>query len=251
MSASKDLMRFHIGTSGWSYKHWSGVFYPENVKSAQYLEYYATKFDCVELNSSFYHLPKEATVAGWVRRTQDLFLFCPKISRYITHRLKLANIEDPLKRFFDVFQLLKKQMGPVLIQLPPGLTFNRSKVQTALRILSKQYGEYRFALEVRHPSWITGDFFDLLVQYGMAYVIADSGKRYPYHEAVTADFVYLRFHGREQLYASDYCESDLRTYAEKINGWLKGGKEVWVFFNNDFNGYAIKNVEMLRTILES
>ncbi len=251
MSASKDLMQLHVGTSGWSYKHWSGIFYPESINSGQYLEYYTTRFNCVELNSSFYHLPKEATVAGWVRRTPDSFIYCPKISRYITHRLKFENIEDPLERFFDVFQALKKQMGPVLIQLPPGLTFNKSKVQTVLRILGEQYAEYRFAIEIRHPSWIVGDFFDLLAQYSLAYVIADSGDRYPYHEAVTADFVYLRFHGHEQLYASEYDESALHAYAEKITGWLKDNKEIWVFFNNDFNGYAVKNAETLRTILES
>lgn len=251
MDAFKKLIRFHVGTSGWSYKHWSGVFYPEDISSDQYLEYYTTKFDCVEINSSFYHLPKGTTVAGWVRRTPHSFMFCPKISRYITHSLKFENIEDPLKRFLNVFQELKKQMGPVLIQLPPGLTFNKSKVKTALGVLGEQCADCRFAIEVRHPSWITGVFFDLLSQYSMAYVIADSGNRYPDHEAVTADFVYLRFHGHEQLYASDYCESDLHAYAEKITEWLEDHKEVWVFFNNDFYGYAVKNAEMLSTILES
>ncbi len=104
---------------------------------------------------------------------------------------------------------------------------------------------------MRNKSWIDDSFFDLLSHYGIAFVIADSGNRYPYYDAVTADFVYLRFHGREQLYASDYSEADLKLFADKIVNWLEGGKEVWVFFNNDYHGFAIKNAERLREIINS
>jgi uncharacterized protein YecE (DUF72 family) len=243
------LPGLHIGTSGWSYKHWSGVFYPNDLKPAKYLEFYITRFDCVELNSSFYHLPLSTTVSGWMKRTREPFRFCPKMSRFITHQLRLMNVEAPLKKFFDCLEEMRPRLGPVLIQLPPGLSFDRIRLHDFLEILHSCYGEHKFAFEVRNRSWITDDFFDLIARNGMAFVIADSGRRFPYHEMVTAGFIYLRFHGHQQLYASDYNESELRSYADKIVNWRNEGREVWVFFNNDFQGYAVKNAERLREII--
>jgi uncharacterized protein YecE (DUF72 family) len=238
-------------TSGWSYRHWSGIFYPPEIKPARYLEFYISKFDCVELNSSFYHLPRATTVDGWLKRTPDTFRFCVKLSRFITHQKKLGDCEEALVRFFDLFGNMQSRLGPVLIQLPPGLSFDKSLAADFISLLKAQYGSYRFAVEVRHRSWITDGFFTLLAENGIAFVIADSGKRFPYHEAVTADFVYMRFHGMEKLYASDYDESSLLHYAEKILSWLGAGLDVWAFFNNDFNGFAVRNAlrlnEMVRT----
>ncbi len=251
MKNNTNISQLFIGTSGWSYKHWAGIFYPDSIKPAGYLEYYLTKFSCVELNSSFYHLPRKTTVTGWEKRTPDTFKFCPKLSRFITHQKRLANTGDALKRFFDVFELMKTRLGPVLIQLPPGLSFDKSLIESFLNILTKQYNDYRFALEVRQKTWITNEFFDLLSQHGVAFVIADSGRRFPYHEAVTTDFVYLRFHGHEKLYASDYSDEALTQYADRIISWLNQGKEVWVFFNNDFNGFAVKDAEKLRELIYS
>jgi uncharacterized protein YecE (DUF72 family) len=245
------LNDLHIGTSGWSYQHWSGIFYPAHIKPDKYLEYYITKFGCVELNSSFYHLPLKATVAGWIRRTPEPFRFCPKLSRYITHQLKLVNIEEPMKNYFDVFEAMKNRLGPVLIQLPPGLQFDKFLTGDFFYLIKELYKPYRFAIEIRHKSWINDNFFDLLVQNGIAFTIADSGKRYPYHEAATADLIYLRFHGHEKLYASDYSESELQYYAAKTVGWLNEGKEVWAFFNNDYNGFAVKNAARMRELVLS
>ncbi len=109
----------YIGTSGWSYKHWSEVFYPKDIKPDKYLEFYITKFSCVELNSSFYHLPLKTTVSGWIRRTPGTFMFCPKMSRLITHQLQLTNAEGAAQNFFEAFEGLKARLGPFLIQLPP------------------------------------------------------------------------------------------------------------------------------------
>ena len=251
MTDNQNYPRLFIGTSGWSYQHWSGIFYPLDIKPDKYLEHYITKFNCVELNSSFYHLPMNTTISGWVKRTPEDFRFCPKMSRFITHQMRLAKIEEPLKKYFDLFEGMKMRLGPVLVQLPPGLSFDKSLVVDFLSTLKNQYSEYRFAIEIRHKSWITDDFFDLLSQNGIAFVIADSGKRYPYYETVTSGFIYLRFHGREKLYASDYSETDLNYYADRIRGWLNGNKEVWAFFNNDFNGFAVKNAERLRQIIYS
>jgi len=244
---SKNL---YIGTSGWSYKHWAEIFYPNDIKPDKYLEYYITRFECVELNSSFYNLPRETTVTGWINRTPDIFRFCPKLSRLITHQMQLANIEGALQRFFYVFEGMKNRLGPVLIQLPPGMAFDEQLICVFFDLIKEKYSRFRFAIEVRNKSWINDNFLELLSQNRIAFVIADSGNRYPYYEAVTAGFVYLRFHGREQLYASDYNEAVLSQYGEKIRNWLSEGREVWAFFNNDYYGFAVKNAERLREIID-
>lgn len=251
MTDNSGLSRFHVGTSGWSYKHWSGIFYPENVKPAKYLEYYLTNFDCVELNASFYYPPKITAVKGWVKRTPESFTFCPKMSRFITHLKRLADSESSLDIFFSVFKPMNARLGPILIQLPPGLKFDASLVTGFMDILKEKYNQYRFAIEVRHKSWISDTFFSLLENYKMAFVVADSGKRFPYYEAVTTDFIYMRFHGNEKLYASDYAEWELKEYAAKINSWLIKDKETWCFFNNDFGGYAVSNAKKLNQIITS
>lgn len=244
------VVRLHVGTSGWSYKHWNGLFYPGNLKPAKYLEYYFTKFDCVELNSSFYHLPLKTTVEGWLNRTPDQFIFCPKLSRYITHQLRLLNTREPLSRFFEVFDALKLKTGPVLIQLPPGLPFDQVRTEEFIGILTEKYRGYRFAIEIRHKSWLNEVFFTLLEKTGIALVFADSGNRYPYYERLTTDFVYIRFHGNGQLYASDYSDAELDFYSGKIGSWLAEKKEVWVFFNNDIHGYALNNALKLKEFTE-
>lgn len=242
--------KLHIGTSGWSYSHWSGIFYPKDIKPERYLEYYSTKFACVELNSCFYHLPLKTTVTGWTKRTEETFMFCPKLSRFITHQMQLVNIEEALHNFFCVFEAMKCRLGPVLIQLPPGLSFDKPLINNFFSLIREEYNQYRFAVEIRNKSWINEDFMDLLSEYGLAFVMADSGGRFPYFEAVTSDQVYLRLHGKEQLYASDYSDYDLRYYADKIVIWLNEGREVWVFFNNDFYGYAVKNGARLKEIIQ-
>jgi len=244
-----ESANIYMGTSGWSYKHWSDIFYPKDIKPDKYLEFYTTKFSCVELNSSFYNLPLKTTVTGWINRTPGIFRFCPKLSRFVTHQLQLVNAEEALQKYFDVFEGMKERLGPVLIQLPPGLSYDRSLICIFFDIIREKYNQYRFAVEVRNKSWINDNFFDLLAQYRIAFVIADSGDRFPYNEAVTAGFVYLRFHGREQLYASDYSETDLRLFANKIINWLYEGKEIWAFFNNDYYGFAVKNAQRLKEIV--
>lgn len=242
--------RLHIGTSGWSYRHWKGVFYPDNVKPEKFLEYYFSTFECVELNASFYNLPRKTTVEGWLNRTPDTFRFCPKLSRFITHQQQLENAEEALQRFFDVFEVLTEKMGPVLIQLPPGLPYNRELSVHFFNLIKERNNKFRFGVELRNKSWGNDEFMDLLSRNGIASVIADSGKRFPFFEVITTDFIYLRFHGREQLYASDYEDDVLNEYGRKIYRWLADGKEVWVFFNNDYHGYAVKNARRLIEITD-
>ena len=175
-------------------------------------------------------MPRESTVKGWKIRTSEAFRFCPKLSRLITHQMQLVNIDGALQKFFNVFEGMRERLGPVLIQLPPGLEFDKTLICNFFSLIINNYGKYRFAIEVRNRSWINDSFLDLLSQNEIAFVIADSGNRYPYYETVTSDLVYLRFHGREQLYASDYNDAVLEEYGEKIKGWLAGGKKIWVFF---------------------
>jgi uncharacterized protein YecE (DUF72 family) len=207
-------------------------------------------FECVELNSSFYHLPLEKTISGWTQRTSESFRFCPKLSRLITHQMQLVNTGGALKSFFSLFEGMKSRLGPVLIQFPPQLSFDRKLISGFFNIIRQEYNQYRIAVEVRNRSFINDDFLELLSGSGMAFVIADSGGRYPYTEAVTSDIVYLRFHGREKLYASDYSDDDLGYYSGRIAGWLEEGKEIWAFFNNDFYGFAVKNALRLMEMTE-
>ncbi|NSW93358.1 MAG: DUF72 domain-containing protein [Bacteroidales bacterium] len=240
-----------IGTSGWSYRHWSGIFYPSDLDTKHFLEYYVKQFDCVELNSSFYHLPLKSTVEGWIRRTPDNFKFCLKLSRFITHQLQLVNVREPLLKFISVFERMKNKLGPVLVQLPPQMNYDKSVINDFLDLLREECPDYQFAFEVRNNTWINDEFLELLSRYKAAFVIADSGKRYPFFEAVTSDLVYIRFHGREQLYATDYSIETLTEFGHKIKYWADNGKKVWVFFNNDYHGYAVKNAEELISIINN
>lgn len=240
---------FYVGTSGWSYKHWSGVFYPPEVKPARYLEFYMIRFRAVELNSSFYHLPLPRTVENWFKRSPEDFRFCPKLSRFITHRKKLKEVAEPLMRFFEVFEPLKPRMGPVLIQLPPSFVFDPDVLGGFFAILTKNYRMYQFALEARHQSWDSEEVARFLGGYRVALVIADSGGRFPTLRYQTAPFFYYRFHGPGTLYASDYSEVQLREYAATIREQLNTGFPVWAFFNNDVGGYAVKNALTLRKMV--
>jgi uncharacterized protein YecE (DUF72 family) len=243
---------FRVGTSGWSYKHWAGgVFYPADVKSAKWLEYYLTQFDCTELNASFYRLPEAKTVDGWRERVPADFKFCPKLSRWITQLKKLKDPAEPLKTFFDRFEPLRERLGPVLVQLPPNFGYDAARTEFFYTLLREHYAAYRFALEARHESWFSPASLDLMRQYRIALVIADSGTRFPHNETITADWTYLRFHGPDGLYASNYAPEQLAGYADKIKAWLEQGLQVWAFFNNDAQGYAPKNARQLRDLVKA
>jgi uncharacterized protein YecE (DUF72 family) len=241
----------HIGTSGWSYKHWIGIYYPPDLAATAWLHFYATDFNITEINTSFYHLPKTATTKGWKDKVPKGFMFCPKISRYLTHMKKLNDPEESMERFFDAFTPLKRKTGPVLVQLPASLGFNKEKAEYFYQLCKKKYPYYRFALEVRHKSWLEKESVNLMKQYNIAFVIAQSGMGFPYAELITAQHIYVRFHGPGNLYASSYSDKQLKEFASLFKKWKASGHSIWAFFNNDIHGYAIKNAKRLVSLCKN
>jgi uncharacterized protein YecE (DUF72 family) len=234
----------HIGTSGWSYKHWKDAFYPPKMKGGEYLSFYASHFKVTEINSSFYRLPTVTTLERWKEQVPADFIFCPKMSRFLSHMKKLNDPKEPLQRFFGLFETMKEQMGPVLIQLPGNAGFKAATVRRFYETLQQYYPEYNFAMEVRHESWFGEESLDLMREYDIAMVIAQSD-HFPYQELITATDIYFRFHGPGELYASSYSSESLQEYAVKFKAWAGEGHRVWVFFNNDVNLHAIHNAKEL------
>ena len=241
--------KLHIGTSGWSYKHWRNIFYPSGLPVSKQLGFYSSQFDTTEINSSFYRLPSATAVSHWQESVKSTFRFCPKISRWVTHAKKLNDPASSLPRFFEVFDPFRKSCGPVLIQLPANLAFHSEKATLFFSYLHQNYKGWLFSLEARHISWISQDAQALLKKYKTGWVIADSGGRWPSSEIITAKHIYLRFHGPDGSYATSYSDDLLNSYARKCSAWLKGGHELWVFFNNDIYGYAIQNAMRLRELI--
>ncbi len=240
-----------VGTSGYNYPHWGGgVFYPTNLPQKNWLEYYAKYFDTVELNVTFYRLPKKETFEGWYRRTPPHFIFAVKGSRFITHVKRLSDCEEPLKLFFNRANGLKEKLGVVLWQLPPGLHLNLMRLENFCRLLrEKKYSKnVRHAFEFRHQSWFCSTVYQLLEKEGFSLCIAHSN-RWPSEEALTANFVYLRFHGGLVLYGSNYSYQELQEWADKAKSWLIGKRDIFAYFNNDAYGYALKNAIEFRQLL--
>ena len=244
------LQDIHIGTSGWSYKHWKENFYPKGTKAADYLRYYAEHFSTTEINTTFYHLPRTSTVENWKEKVPANFRFSIKMSRYLTQMKKLTEPEEPLERFFTAIEPVQHLCGIILFQLPPSLAFNYDRADHLFSLLKKEYKQYQFALEVRHLSWLDVDSISLLTKYDIAFVISQSGNHFPYAELVTSKNIYVRFHGPDKLYASSYNDDTLRYYAEKFLQWAEEKHVVWAYFNNDINGHAIANANTLKNMLQ-
>ncbi len=242
------MARFWVGTSGWDYRHWrSGVFYPDGLDSAARLRHYATIFDCVELNSTFYHTPREATLHGWRERTPAGFLFAYKGARAITHVRRLAGAEELVERVLARAALLGEKLGPVLWQLPPSSPCDLERLAAFLALLP---AGHRYAFEFRHPSWFAPACYALLRAHNAALVWGDT-PRYPLVKEATADFVYARLHGHEVLYASGYRPEQLAAWAADFRQALDRQLDVFVFFDNDAQGHAPHDAGALRDLMRS
>jgi uncharacterized protein YecE (DUF72 family) len=240
-------LAIHVGTSGWSYDHWQGVLYPEHTPSARRLEYYVRRFTTVELNSSFYHWPRDATFASWRRRLPEGFLMTVKAPRGLTHGARLYGPEVWLERIERGVRELGEKLGVLLIQLPPQLEYDHPRLAYFLEKLPRWL---RTAIEFRHPSWHREEVFGLLEAHGVAYCIM-SGAGLPCVLRLTAPFAYIRLHGPDPhgLYAGSYPDADLHWWAERIREFASMGRDVFAYFNNDMCGYAAQNADTLSAIL--
>jgi uncharacterized protein YecE (DUF72 family) len=241
--------KLYLGTSGWIYGDWDGIFYPESLQSKDKLKYFSSHFNTTEINYSFYHLPKPATYENWYNQTRRDFIFAVKASRFITHIKRLEGVKAPWEGFLKNTLHLKEKLGPILFQFPPGFKANDENIKRLkdfLKLISP--ADLRFAFEFRHKSWCNETIYNILKKFGTAWVIADS-PRYPKAEVVTASFVYIRMHGSTTLFSSKYSYEELKTTAQNIQGWLKNGFDVYIYFNNDFQGFAVQNAKELLELL--
>ena len=233
----------HIGTSGWHYRHWKGNFYPVELPSSQYLSWYIQHFKTVEINNCFYRLPTAAAVEGWRKQVPKDFSFAIKGSRFITHIKRLKDPDQALQTYLSRMELLQGKLGPILFQLPPNWHVNLDRLETFLQALPRKKHQYVF--EFRDPTWYVPAVYQLLRRYRIALCLHDwRGEQSP--QEITTDFTYIRFHGTTGKYQGSYTPSMLQKWATLIQGWQQQLRNVYVYFNNDQGGHAIKNALQLQ-----
>jgi len=259
--------RIFVGTSGWIYPHWNGRFYPAGLPAKRQLAFMASQFSTVEVNGTFYSLARPPSFAKWRAETPDDFVFALKGSRYLTHMLKLKEPRAPLANFFaQGLLLLGKKLGPFLWQLPPQLAFHAEKARAFFALLPRDLAAaerlarkhdhrldgraalrapdghdrpLRHALEIRHASWLGEEALQLMCEYDIALVTADTADHHPLSmERTSDDFAYVRLHGARKLYASRYTDGELDEWAALVAGWRARGSDVYVYFDNDNKAYA-------------
>jgi len=235
----------YIGTSGWHYKHWVGIFYPEKISPQEMFAFYAKHFHTVEINNSFYHLPEASTFISWRENSPKDFIFAVKASRFITHMKKLKAPKTSTDKFFVRVEKLERKLGPILFQLPPGWNLNLERFAAFLETLPN---EHRYTFEFRNQSWLVKEVLDLLSKHNAAFCIYDlAGFETPPH--VTADFVYVRLHGPGGKYQGDYPMSKLRRWATHARKWIREGRDTFVYFDNDQQAFAVKNAQELMKLI--
>ena len=266
--------KIHIGISGWRYAPWRGKFYPPGLAQARELDYASRQLPTIEINGSFYSLQRPESYAAWYAATPPGFLFAVKGNRFITHMLKLKDVDAPLANVLasGVFELREK-LGPFLWQFPPMVKFDPQRFEHFLSILpqdteaalalarhyqSRMEGKVslamdvkrpmRHAVEIRHESFRDERFIALLRKYNVSLVVADTAGKFPYLDDVTADFVYIRLHGDKELYASGYDDEATERWAERIRGWSQHG-DVYCYFDNDIKVHAPYDAQRLITAL--
>jgi uncharacterized protein YecE (DUF72 family) len=273
-----------VGISGWRYAGWRGKFYPTDLVQRRELEFAASAFNTVEINGSFYSLQLPSSYQRWRETTPPDFVFAVKGARFITHMKKLRGVETALANFFGSGVLsLREKLGPILWQLPPNLGFDAGRLREFFSLLPRNMSEaaslakkhdqklkarayakiepaaakrpLRHAMEVRHQTFMTPEFFELLGQENIAFVFADTAGKFPYAENLTADFIYIRLHGAEKLYVSGYDDAALDWWANRIKLWRAGrqprdakligkrdsdgrSRDVFVYFDNDAKVHA-------------
>ena len=239
-----------IGCSGWNYASWRGTFYPRDVPARAWLEYYAERFDTVEVNNTFYRLPERATFAQWSRRAPPRFLMAVKASRFLTHMKRLRDPEEPLDRLFSRASALGAHLGPVLYQLPARFTIDLARLDAFLSALPRRVGSHRVlhVMEFRDPSWYVAETFDVLKEQRVALCLHDkAGSRLD--GPFDGPFVYVRFHGTSGHYQGSYPEATLEGWARRLAEQVRDGRRVFAYFNNDPGAAAVENARTLADAL--
>ncbi len=242
--SEKDDVRIRIGTSGWHYKHWIGPFYPDSIDSGGMLEYYSRTFQTTEINNTFYQLPKKETLDQWRETVSDGFLFSVKASRYITHMKKLKDPASSIERFFTALTPLGDHLGPILFQLPPNWHCNLDRLEQFLETLPDGY---RYAFEFRDTSWFNDAVYELLGEYDAAFVIYELGDLES-PVTITGELIYIRLHGPEVKYEGKYDRGTLEEWAQQLRNW-RDEHEVYLYFDNDQQGYAPMNAQTLANLI--
>ena len=232
----------HIGTSGWHYKHWCGPYYEPKLAASKMLACYYQDFDTVEINNSFYKLPNESTFAKWREDTPPGFCFAVKGSRFITHMKKLKEPEHALNNLIPRAEALGEKLGPILFQLPPHWTVNLERLETFLAALPRNH---MYAFEFREPSWHCQEVYALLRAHNAAFCIFELD-RFLAPEIITADWTYIRLHGPGGKYQGSYSSRRLQEWAAKIAQWGSTLRAIYLYFDNDQAGFAVRNALELK-----
>lgn len=239
------VRRYWTGTSGWVYAHWSGVFYPPGLRQKDWFVHYSRRFETVEINNTFYHLPKESAWKKWREQRPEGFRYAVKGSRFITHVKRLRGVEEPTETFLSRARLLGNGLGPVLWQLPPQMKVNLDRLREFLSLLPR---DVRHVFEFRHESWFEEEVFFTLRMFNVgfcAYHMVD----WETPLEVTTDIAYVRFHGSDALYGGNYSDEQLAGWARRLRDLPEDVSEVYCYFNNDGYGYAIENAKTLEAKL--
>ncbi|HEY1464407.1 MAG TPA: DUF72 domain-containing protein [Terriglobales bacterium] len=240
-----SLAKLHLGTSGWHYKQWINDFYPPKFKASEMLHWYAQHFATVEINNSFYRLPSKEDFQRWAQTVTSDFCFSVKASQYITHRKRLHDAQGAMEHFLDNAQSLGKKLGPILFQFPPNWHLNVERLET---FLSKLPGQHRYVVEFRDLSWYVPKVYTVLKQYRVALCLHD-WRALQWPVAFTTDFTYVRFHGPLGTYSDGYSNASLRKWARNVNQWRANLKNIFLYFNNDLQGHAIRDANTLRRLM--
>lgn len=246
-SSSKTQAHYFIGTSGWTYDHWKGRFYPERLPQKRWFEYYASQFSSVEVNATFYRSFKDQTYLNWRQRAPLGFGYVLKAPRLITHRKYLVEVEADIQTFYHSCTLLEEKFEMILLQVAPNMAYDLERLQKALQAFPDPS---RVAVEFRRQEWLNRDTMDLLKAIGVAICNVDS-PRQELRDDLTSNRAYIRLHGRKHWYSYNYSDDELREIASLARRLAERGAErVYIFFNNDFEGYAPANARFIKGLLD-
>ena len=236
-------MDIHVGSSGWFYWHWRGLFYPDTKRTDTWFKHYAANFDTVELNAPFYSWPKDTNVKAWRRNAPENFRYSVKVNRLITHEKRLRRTRKLVQEFCKIDNLLGEKLGCFLFQFPPSYKYTPSRLKSIVTQLDPRL---RNAVEFRHKSWWRESVYRAFEKHGLIFC-SISAPRLPDELIKTSDVIYIRFHGLSRWYRHDYADEELARWADKIDN--SGAREAWIYFNNDREAFAIKNARTLRKLL--